>query len=378
MSHKAVGLSLFGLLLLSLLVFGSSQAAFAQATATATWVPLWTTPTPEPTLNNDCGEQPSDWGQVTPNPLWYVNCGQCELAWSTPAPVWTSNPTLDAILTGTPGTPSVSSTPAPGATSTPDPAADWWLEYPVNSGVFYKGFSMSYSGNSQGFTGSYRIVNRAPNPVSSQFLIYHDMTDQLSWANSGWTYTFDRFFRINSTNIIVVPGVIYGSQGVSMQTNPPYGFSKFWGYAGETVTLNVGGFCATGCTNVNHSFSVNVYLEEFLQPTATPAPTQYVTNCSGDLEEYGGGEGGSGSGELPVIRIGTSVCPISMQSIVIDMSAINLVTGLQIGNVTVPGFSICFTPIQFGILRIFDIEIDIDLIALMLSSVTALYFMVRS
>ena len=99
------------------------------ATQTPDWVPLFSTPTPEPTKNYACPEdgEIEGWLTVTPSGEWLYRCSQCiprptSSFWATKTPIpidGTKFPTLAAQQTATAA--AVTDTPEPSPTPTVGP-----------------------------------------------------------------------------------------------------------------------------------------------------------------------------------------------------------------------------------------------------------------
>lgn len=388
--------------------FCSIKPVVAQSpTETATWEPLYSSPTPVPTQNYACPQTtPIGWGTYTPNPSWNMNCANCMLT-LTPA-VRTPEPTM---MWETPGTPHATSsvptqttatptqgTPAPTATT--EPYVDWAIDYDY-----------------------YKIGNTT---THMEHVDQKELTEQHAGEDSVYGVPLVMQFAVGcmpgktctGTKTFNTPYYMYCSAVATRNTPGTIGVQiKFYDHAGAIA----GSGCSRECTNstycnidcsvtgnygphafaqterviqaqtsdyggvsMGESWAAQCVLMAAVQnwlPTPTPAmtPTAEPTGTAtpgycGDLGQ-GGGNDTDPNLLLPVIRKGAATCA-GWSEFVIDLTDFPFISDL--GVITLPGLNICMQPITFGEVGMFGITISLDLMASIMAGIMAIRIFTRS
>jgi len=363
--------SVFISLLLSWLVFGISGTAYAD-TPTPTpdpgWQPLFPTNTPAPTNDYTCPEgNPGGWGDVTPDPYWALQCGQCA-GGTTPTPEGTPEPTPD-------GTP------------TPEPDGYFLVLYPEADPHFQE-HAGSYAANFYYNWDSF-IIDCGEGNTFEGGIAYGE-------TSRDYAAPFGKIPTYNGGLWAMAYGCgndLLGSSKVS-GVNCYDAVSPLISQAGlpEPITWTAREDHVNAAINAQTNFHIfdpgdtywpkNTYIEVGFHVAAAicygtpPEPQSDATYCKDVLPEGGSGEDPGMS--LPTILIGGSSCT-QILGWDLDLSVLNLVPGVDdVGTVSMPGFNLCVAPIQFGSVELFDISVDLDAIAFLAAGVAIIRILWRS
>jgi len=392
---------LFSLFLLTLWLLSGINSVYAQEN-TPEWQPLYQTPTPY-NINTTCpGYQPSGYGQITPNPVWLNYCSHCitpvsNYPWATFE--WGDNP----------NPPYETPTPNPTATTTGsiDGFTFWTnggFQYQYNQ-EYYKTWSL----------GQYLLQD--DNYVDNTALIYSNGADNGQVYNMSFEYRlkgnmpswsiFDWMMgiRLQITNTSVYLIEVEVVEGINAGTEYQLLYNQAANIVLKTWNIKTGGSLdESGVINLTvhggtkSSFAdIKIDFESYTSVTGwggtavferwltwhrqhyelgpDPTPTPHADYC-GIINGDGSGPGEDEDGELPVITIGAAQC-VNIGGFEIPLEWITNFFDVSVTNWTVPGLSLCFTPINFGQLNIFGIEIDLDFLAMMLAAI-ALYVLLKA
>lgn len=359
-----------------------------------TWESLYKTPTVQPTVLNLCNGQPVGWGVVTPDPYWLMNCNQCVTRTpSSSIPGLTLFPTNTPIVTGTinpTSTVQPSSTNTPAITNTPVPNHYWTSDW-----------------QSVGFTGTIQTCGTV-----------------------NLTYVYSQFNRVipagsNDLRAIITEGYVsstylgyLGFDMLNTDTTSPLVFRtankrSIVGTAGTTQTLcfeSVSGACTfAGLSNsmtltfnqANTLFKIYAakaqgcpwqysfprikyvyYGTGDTPPTPTPVPTftpvpTSQSQCNVVLPE----RVVNPFDVLPNILIGPSECT-QIGGGSIDLGFISNISWLSDWGIpeyiTIPGFFLCTASIDLGVVHIFNLAIDLDIMAFVMAGVAIIRILFRS
>lgn len=385
------------LLVLVWLLFGTSPALgaglaqSATATPSPSWEPLFPSSTPVPTRSYECSQElPQSWGTVTPSLLWSSSCSNCLL---TLTPRATSTSWFPSA------TPDPSASPAPTntATATPHvPPLDVYLddaEWLDNSG--YAGSEV----NSQAFD-SYTAIFDATQT--------NTLTGPTSpWSSSAWWVSFAGAepndvlkFTISGSWYTQWDGGQSGDCG-SFILGLPSGHSlsvsgtpgsyctyeltlpAYLGGWGATQSIGFGNFRGpnTAFTDPAYQHQGGFIFQELNGvpvglATATPTATPVLSYCSSVDGSLPSAEPDLGIA-LPVITVGEAVCT-GLGEITIPFSILNLIGDWEFSDLVIPGIEICFRPVSFGVLDLFGVLVDLDLMVLLMSGALVLRWFLRS
>lgn len=398
----------------SLLVSGISPVSADEGdTPTATFEPLWPTQTPAPTQVSSCPVgQPAGMYTVTPDSQWLSQCLPCIT--QTPYYQWPTS-TITPFATDFPwvtpstGTPEV--TPTGGILPiTPQPT----FENPTD--IYMGGYSgyKVYLGQIQSFdTGGHTTIYDQPS-VEFSIITGSDVPSQVTttWQTNIYLNSSSDCIGSDSTYWFAVDnagssvpvtawfdGVEYTvaagqTQRVTYATGkPPLSIHatvsiSYPGYGHPTnpqkagvifgTSINAWGGCGT-----NHGLSgtfswtggiVGNEPTATVTPTVTPTPDSYcnvVHSQAGSSDET--------AFQLPTIRVGSSTC-LPLGNFDIPMSWVsNILSGMNIPeSIHVPGITLCFKQILFGDVNLFGLQIDLDLLAIIMSAIVTLRLVTRS
>lgn len=348
-----------------------TKAQEATLTPTENWVPLYPTSTPAPLTNYDCGDIPEEYGQVTPDLTWWMNCSECNQVW---------NSTL------TPSVP-ISGTLVPMATPTVGPTPtnyDWYFEYPQNTANYIKSFVW----NPYHLSTNYIAEKTLNVDVEKLYGVYAPQTSfpvYLEWDVSGTEtkpYTGEIIFTgwmkvtLNGVSIhtVTIPNCKFPQASLSgsqvFYTDDTVVHPNGWVSPNSKFDLYVGYYCGGG-DDATISGTLTASMSP-ITPEATPTSTPYVTDC-GDLgDSQGGGLTENDYFQLPTILQGTAQCT-GLAEFTLDLDVLNLLPGMDLEDIYFPGLMVCAVPISFGELKIFGNTIDLDLLAYSMSAIAALF-----
>ena len=375
--------------------------------ATATWEPLFRTPTPMPTYDlSSCPDTlPADWGTETPSPLWAAQCANCFLTltpWATSTPNYPTATYLPG--TGTPtALPSVTPTGA-APTITPTP-------------FLPAGF---------GFTGS--VTECANVGGTNSFNGLCTVRDSLSvflganwnWCTGGYPEIRGRYSfstgGMQITSIKMCTGLAFPSQNWASgscsnqdhQAAPDLGggvpsigsfdqdhcvvystsnglLNSNWDETVQTITIQGRG-CQLGTGNC-YVNSVGDYLTitevngisvggAVPTPEPTTAPTPDLSYC-GNVNGEPGGVGGFVMPILPVPVVGQATCVV-MEPFSINTSLLSWLPGFDVNGVDFPGLRICVSPIMFQNVDILGVSFDLDILAMIMGGIVLIVLIARS
>lgn len=371
------------------------------------WNPLYPTETAAPTTNYECPpDDPAGWGTVTPDPYWMIQCGQCaelnDYATSTPLPTNTPWPTPTHDGTGTPYPTEM---PYPDQFYSYEPefeyvtydspndgdngisaylhwtvpqeyrdryfelvgvrveinfsTCDKWMGFGVDSSLpeyadhFWYWGSVMYCGT--GVRNYY--LNYSPMSPEAEYQMPYDQQEMWQWY---------------------VTGDIAGDMPTPINwVNPswPYAAGHFKDALFESGDLKL---YITHGGRSGHVYTVdNVEMVFYgTEPTGIATPTPYAGGyCESVVPEGSAGDPGI---ELPIITVTDPTClPIGGQTV--DLSVLNLIPGVDdLGQISIPGFQVCYQYISFGSLDLFGMTVDLDLLAFTIGAIALLRIFLRS
>lgn len=378
-----------------------------QCTNTPTRESLFKTPTPAPTKNIACPSgTPVGWLTLTPDPLWMLNCAECiygasPITATMTAPAWllTSTPgyslTQTAILTNTATvTPNATETP----TITPTSYNQFYTQYLGQSSKtqcdfpawptwgYYYGSTVTidnYSSTNMGHF--YRIVvDNGAGDRNTAFVKTSDETAKYGNAWSSGDYTIWAGVTNSSQDAKnYITGLDWVPDNADISTNYIY-----WGGSAKAgVRGRTSGACST--------ITVDVWMVKWgIPPTATPTPTGSATvtpTATGTVtplptdmycayvDGYLPGEGDDYfSDMIPNITLGETQCMTLIPAIDIDLSAVPWLPDIGIEAIQTNGVQLCMQSIEFGVIRIFQQEWNLDLIATMMLAILGIRLVLRS
>lgn len=375
----------------------SSSAAFAsEPTPTATFHPMFPSPTPGDPFTCPIGT-PYGLGTVTPNPAWNALCGRCGV---------TAIPTMTPYWDGT-VTPPANCTPVAvpvgermycnygGATPTPTAfySAPTPTGNPISCGAGAYNCQAVNSYTVRNISGDnfafYKSQNNLPlyvtvtglnlttwgNRYENKATVYQYLQLQHT-VNQNYHY----FENIGFNNSV---GNYQGGEwwyrtfskddlaGVMLDS----GSANLWNYDYTAVQLAYGDQIS-GYGNTKTYSSGSVVITVSTMPSSEPTPTPLPTStpdpsyCS-----YVDGTGdGKSSFQLPVILSGTPVCTGVVGGLDIPFSWFSII-GWDLPDVRVPSVQVCFEPVMFGDLVYAGKVINLDGIATILGSLTLIYIL---
>jgi len=370
--------------------------------STPTFQPLYTQ---QPTYipNSICpGYQPSGWGAVTPDPVWYLYCSKCitpEGSYNWPTYEW---PEL---------------TPQPTLTGTPEPTQT--LALPL-------GLSLQHNYEPGGSGGGFldagilyeHCINVDVDPIPQINInnLAGDSSIPVTWgidfewygihnANSYAPYDVSPVMRFyNSWYADCFVEIIDGRhEGESFwlteyhqykdlpilhtyRHNEEFSFNEFdrmnvtcdySDYRGYEMQISL------RLSTLNDSWTMNTITTwwpydigarppDILTPTPTIVPTSSGSDyCDIVLPESGG------EPALPIPKIGEPACA-SLGGLTIGMGWFNTLFGTSLADLVIPGIEACFIPIEFGELQILGVTVNLDLIALGMASILLFRIILRS
>lgn len=366
-------------------------------TPTPTYEPLFKTSTPQPTINTACPTgTPVGWGTVTPSADWSNQCSACK-----PLPVWPTstalpcycgtpsvlNPTpnpalcscLSSLLTGTPAptiTPTITPTPGIqafewnittpayhlanplGSYAVPETAYfGYWPTCPSGSNVVGINIDIDlWAGTYSGYpTVSY--LNQADNKDYQYY--YYSAANK---KHSLQAYRYEGFYSAPA-------GYTAIKYSTYSQTN----------FNGDNFIVRIFNSSARDMHATINRLSTLCYGVP-PAPTPTPASTQQSGYCA-VVNGNGQNQAPLDLGwELPSPYVGPSTC-WSFGNWTIGLSWISslgeLVDVEVPDSVSLPGWNICAKPIYFGHLQLFDMSVDLDVLASAVAAIALLMWVRR-
>lgn len=372
---------LFFFLLFPLLLSPISQVEAQEPTVTVTPftpVPLFPSSTPEPTLDVTCpeGQNPAGWGTVTPDAYWSLYCGNCVTPISqtgTPEPVSTFMVPLTQ-------TAQASITPSPTFTSTATPLP---TSTPATGLLNFGSVTLAVAGSPyiSGQVGSYMSVPSLNTPSNLYYITgnvsaydwnsviggdvhYEFWFDPLVTSGNQIIYYSYRIYNRTGSAPYFVTGAIteVGSGSFTNQYNTVRLIS-----IGESSSASR----STGLFGASFELWVSTYpYDAFSTPTPIPTPT-FFSYCSTVLPASGG-EDLSGQFALPVPMLGGIRCPVNFPGLTIPLFGV-----LGLPDFEIPNIIICFQEVDFGTLRYFGIDIEVDYLSFVLAAALVVSMFVR-
>lgn len=363
--------------------------------ATGTVESIWNTATPVGTRGVDCpNDLPVGWGTVTPDVWWDINCRVCiGRLTSTSTAIWptfTPEGTITATptLTYTPGTPTVTPTP----TSTPvytyflsEEVAYDYLSIASGTTPVSHTFRLKapievtwwYTDHNDMYVVGYVVImshNRSASEVydyslgGAQVGNYPglSLTQQSQYS---YTVKANVYLPFNDNNAIRSLLFPYSSTELYFGSviTYPMNYTVGWGHKLYSVV----GLSAWGWDSIRYIL-YGQYIETPQGGTPTPSPTipvgtstpQSFCNSVNNTEGGGSTEGGFG---LPVLTLGDRTC-ITLPELWLDLGILSFF-GINWGTLHVPSISFCLRSISFGILQLFGLDVNLDLISVVMSVV---------
>jgi len=363
------------------------------------------TPTPTSTfspLTNPSGDaedrnvicpdgQPAGWGSVTPSPKWLMECGQCitpvsSYDWGDDfdfgdnpfIPTPTITPTLDPLM-------KANYAKACGYNivdgGIQDACNELYLANSTNGGLlegwwYIKGRATTKCDNgiicSQ--AGAY-IRNEVHNAAGTihEFEYYCEVDDNdghhvVQGQNTGGNVylgtaplgvIYDGEYECN-IRTLVTAGNTYHQMRFSVRVDSGYYYHNEAVYPDELeyrpypFEREIGG-----------------------DPTSTP-DADYCANVNADGENYDPlNPDDDPNFNMGGFYVGTAQC-FTIGGFEIPIEWMNNFVGSSFSNPTLPGTQWCFTPIEFGYLTVFGVELDLDFYALGMAGILLFRFITRS
>lgn len=406
-------------------------------TPSPTWEPLYQTPTPKPTQNNQCpavGTPIVGYKTVTPSAAWMLACSQClvnQAPTVTDIPVPTTVPYVMQGACSNYGNPSgcvtittsggemcqcglneVSPTPTP--TITPLPTAGPQTDHYYLVNIPYSQFTHTQWGGlgaaTWGYTGEWSVPGLQCGGDDQMRAIASDFSYDIviGKANESYLKIFQSFGAGNlGTGFRTATGALGahvigdGRQCLytAINTNTPTYCDILAQMEGRPYNYQFRNADAAQDPPTNrfneywHKFAVGsswVVRQEFtalcygdeepVEVTPTPTPTSIPGYCS-VIE--GEDEGGSITdvGVLPIIRVGPPSC-FTFGGIYIPLGWAQSLA--QLAGVAIPDqigiapINVCFRGLSFGEIGFLGVSINIDLLILITSGISAIMFVFKS
>ena len=334
------------------------------------WSPLFGTATPNPTKDYSCpAGTPVGYGQVTPNAAWNSQCQAClpirTAVWPTQS--GTAQPT--AIATSAP-------TPTPGGVS------EYWLQekdfdYTTQFNVTsrYDKFFEYPPQDSNGGTGSGTLAGmflKIDSTTGTNMDIFF-VSD--SWRIGNYTLganttvyqvqcdwdfqNCDQYFSSRGIPYIMKAKADLGPVPFGGGGNRGIGW-KGWACCGPTVQSVVGkyGNIWAGTPPEPPSNSICGEVNKGFTPGAPGDNGNLPSPMIGNPTNFNVGGWTIGTGWISELA---------------QLFGIELPTSIY-----VPQFTFSFTPIKFGVLEMFGVEVDLDIMAFVMAALLAVRILVRS
>lgn len=325
------------------------------------WQPLFPTSTQVPDVSYQCPEgTPEGWGVTTPSAWWYANCGEC-----IPAiyPTSTSDP---SIPTATIDPTIPTETPAPQFGNY---IIGGFAEHAIGPSPYFYWASQSinYSGDQYSI---YEITLNAVGAGHNNYVIVkYDGTITFSREAPGTIYVY-----INGGYSSYPLVLRYRSAGGWYGTwlndsNQHYEFSLYEdGPGGDSAVIDfeaVGNHDGASINKTIHIFYSSSPIDD---PFATPTPTAVPQYSYCDTVQQEGAEIDPFD-YLPQVMVSDATCYGWDEYTIGDLLG---------AEITVPQIEVCFRAIEFGTLRIFDYEIDLDVFIYVIGAAMILRWLIRS
>ena len=373
------------------------------STPTKIWLPLFPTGTTIPTLDVRCPEvTPYGLGTVTPSTNWLYECGDCLLQLtptSTPA-ILTLAGTCEEYygvddvpencVTGADGMTCICNdqtllpTATPTITSTPVYNPEYWIE---NLGTWT---TTCVSGSGWQDCGYYKYLaeGRPTDNVAVAFRIVNSRITSQTDNNTFWDVgSGDEASGIVSQNYT---GTLKGGLTYCIDNNlvTGDGCAQFGYTAQSSYKINLKPIMFAqkytrykgSATGTIDNIMIMWYgtRPDYVAPTPTVEPgsgyCDYVRDGNGEITQ-------DDLFELPVIKTSAGACQqIFGWHISMDWATgvIGELIDWEISDIDIPGFILCFQPVQFGTLTIFGVSVNLDLLALVMGAVAAIRIFLRS
>lgn len=364
-------LSLLSWSLTSEISTAHGQTPVPTETPTPTSEPMFHSSTQTSTLPAVCLDSglPSGWGTITPSWNWSLNCGKCVVPATptpgpgsiyykspTPGPTITPSPTAvsialtgkidgNAILEKVPWT--VNKAPIDWGSGT---AVTWQFDGGAGVGTRKVGleylvdYYMTYESGGWQNDIYLDIFNTGPSLVTVEFL-------------SGW-----RAGQVQTINSGGHYNVMVWHQQATTKVEIRDRFNISWSGDVTNYDVQVKYYAYSAYSNGNTKIQGNTtwYKNGYVMPTPTPG----VSYCN-VVDGYNPGDPALDGpiGDLPVFMIGWARC-VQLGPLTLDLGWIpgRELLGLPEG-ISWSGVRICFRPLQFGKVRFFSMEVDLDLMA---------------
>lgn len=357
-------------------------------TPDATWGPLFVTATPKPTLNKECppaGTPPAGYGQITPNAVWNMDCYQCipraTAQWST------STATPFPTLPGLP-TPTSTATPAPGGHEDKYVVEDI-LDYNFN--------------DSTNYANVFKTVNFTV-PVGARVVGWYFKVQQgTGWEINVWPYPSTGGLLYSGGDYLSNPGTnriwyrcVWDHKGdYGTHENCANVFAHIPEYAGVAISVDSYGpnWFHTDVSGISGSYGLQIgqnarsvvagalkfgIIVTGVKPAPTPVPmTGYCQTINGPA----GAPTPPPMMQLPNPTVGPSTS-FGVGGWLLDLTWVSEIAqflGLDMPTyVWIPKITFKMQAISFGVLDIFGIAINLDLIAAVMGAIAVVRIFTRS
>jgi hypothetical protein len=405
---------LFILFLTFWLILGINPVYAQEPTPSATWQPLFPSPTARPTINDICPDyQPIGWQTVTPSPRWLMNCSQCIVRstadWSgfevTPFPVeyvshlgyctieeeqdgcyseYVSGG-IGCICLGNP-----TATPSFEVTSTPLPIGIY-IEELYNYGTFSHTYVNAAGLKTVGVVNNHVTGNCGSNQWLG-YIVKYNVNLEYNPQNFGLTEitggdlqlgggTYSKEIALCQTSFYTTTlGGVLVDRSVVCDTAA----NLLMGVGSSKNIVNEGS--VTWQTRSDYKTSFNGFYKFYpicygQPPAPTPQPTLDTGSdyCNEVEPEYLMDKIGL---ELPTPRFGEGQCIVVggwsiglgwLESIFPNLFQFNVPESFG-----VPGFNLCLHPFTFGYINLFGILLDMDVLFLLVSYIMVVRWLLRS
>jgi hypothetical protein len=119
---------------------------------------------------------------------------------------------------------------------------------------------------------------------------------------------------------------------------------------------------------------------EWIPPT--PAPTPVSGSYCGAIESETSESDWNNIEdifEIPIPRLGASVCQVLMPEFTVPVTWLNLIPGVEFENdILFPGMELCVRALHFGTLKMMNLNIDLDFYAILVGAMLILRKVLRS
>jgi len=327
---------------------------------TATWEPLYKTPTTAPTKDYTCpGYLPTDWLTVTPDLYWLWGCSNCFLT-------MTAHPTMTGMYSPTP-----SETPVPTGTPT---------STPTNWGVLFSQYSKTNAVTGSPYvTGSGSVSCSANDNIwvptfSCDFSFSCSSSSQYVGGDCRSTVYIKDVYTTPSPQRIYFKFTGTGLHWWQDNSDNKYIDIPHQGY--DDFVYNEARYYRLGITipplgNGSYTAHMEFQLRPFAPntPTPTPVTTPIVSECS-----IVRGSTSEDDDILPIIVVGPESCA-KIWGFSIDTSWLG---GNFPDTIGLPDINLCVREISFGSIKLFGLSISLDILATILTGAMVLRWFLRS